>query len=149
MTSIVTFMLALLVAVPQAAPPPTPQRFDMVVRADFFAGFAGDEARLAKGMATCEEVLAVTPNHAEALVWHGSGLAFNAGKAFQQGDMKTGGDLWQRGMEEMDKAASLEPDNVGVRIPRGALLPRCLTRTSSGDRRSSDLGAPGQGGAPR
>ena len=78
MTSIVTFMLALLVAVPQAAPPPTPQRFDMVVRADFFAGFAGDEARLAKGMATCEEVLAVTPNHAEALVWHGSGLAFNA-----------------------------------------------------------------------
>ena len=122
MTSIVTFMLALLVAVPQAAPPPTPQRFDMVVRADFFAGFAGDEARLAKGMATCEEVLAVTPNHAEALVWHGSGLAFNAGKAFQQGDMKTGGDLWQRGMKEMDKAASLEPDNVGVRIPRGALL---------------------------
>ena len=36
--------------------------------------------------------------------------------------MKTGGELWQRGMEEMDKAVALEPDNVGVRIPRGALL---------------------------
>jgi hypothetical protein len=122
MTSIVTFMLSLLVAVIQTTPQPTPKRFDMVVRTDFFAGFAGDEARLAKGMATCEEVLAATPNHAEALVWHGSGLAFSAGKAFQQGDMKTGGELWQRGMAEMDKAASLEPDNVGVRIPRGALL---------------------------
>jgi len=122
MTLIVTFMLSLLAAVPQAPPAPTPQRFDMIVRTDFFAGFAGDEARLAKGMATCEEMLATAPNHAEALVWHGSGLAFNAGKAFQQGDMKTGGELWQRGMEEMDKAASLEPDNVGVRIPRGALL---------------------------
>jgi len=122
MTLIVTFMLSLLAAVSQAPPAPTPQRVDMIVRTDFFAGFAGDEARLAKGMAKCEEMLATAPNHAEALVWHGSGLAFSAGKAFQQGDMKTGGELWQRGMEEMDKAASLEPDNVGVRIPRGALL---------------------------
>ena len=84
MTSIVTFILALLAAAPQATPPQTAQRFDMVVRTDFFAGFAGDEARLAKGMATCEEVLAVTPNHAEALVWHGSGLAFNGGRHFRR-----------------------------------------------------------------
>jgi tetratricopeptide (TPR) repeat protein len=55
-------------------------------------------------------------------VWHGSGLAFTGGAAFQKGDMKTGGELWQRGIEEMDKAVALEPDNVGVRIPRGALL---------------------------
>lgn len=98
------------------------ERFDLVVRTDFFAGFAGDQARLAKGMETCERMLATTPDHAEALVWHGSGLAFNAGMAFQKGDMQTGGELWQRGMAEMNKAAALEPDNVGVRIPRGALL---------------------------
>lgn len=67
-------------------------------------------------------MLATTPDHAEALVWHGSGLAFNAGMAFQKGDMQTGGELWQRGMAEMNKAAALEPDNVSVRIPRGALL---------------------------
>jgi tetratricopeptide (TPR) repeat protein len=97
-------------------------RFDMVVRGDFFAGFAGDQARLARGMEACERVLAANPNHAEAMVWHGSGLAFSAGMAFQKGDMKTGGELWERGIQEMDKAAALEPDNVGVRIPRGALL---------------------------
>ena len=97
-------------------------RFDLVVRTDFFAGFAGDQARLAKGMAACERMLGTDPDHAEALVWHGSGLAFNAGMAFQKGDMQAGGELWQRGMTEMNKAAALEPDNVGVRIPRGALL---------------------------
>jgi tetratricopeptide (TPR) repeat protein len=122
MTFIVTFIASLFLAAPQTAPRPASPRFDLVVRTDFFAGFAGDQARLARGMAACEEVLASTPNHAEALVWHGSGLAFNAGQAFQKGDMKTGGELWQRGMEEMDKAVALEPDNVGVRIPRGALL---------------------------
>lgn len=104
------------------ARPADAQRFDMAVRADFFAGFTGDEARLKKGMDTCERVLADNSDHAEALVWHGSGLAYNAGMAFQKGDMKTGGELWQRGMQEMDKAVALEPDNVGVLIPRGALL---------------------------
>ena len=122
MTLIVTFIASLFLAIPQTAARSTDQRFDLVVRGDFFAGFAGDQARLAKGMETCERVLAANPNHAEALVWHGSGLAFNAGMAFQKGDMKTGGEMWQRGMEEMDKAVALEPDNVGVRIPRGALL---------------------------
>jgi tetratricopeptide (TPR) repeat protein len=122
MTLVITFIVSLFLAAPQTAPRPASPRFDLVVRTDFFAGFAGDQARLARGMAACEEMLASTPNHAEALVWHGSGLAFNAGQAFQKGDMKTGGELWQHGMEEMDKAVALEPDNVGVRIPRGALL---------------------------
>jgi tetratricopeptide (TPR) repeat protein len=124
MTLIVTFIASLFLAVPQTAVRPTGagERFDLVVRSDFFAGFAGDQARLASGMEKCERVLASNPNHAEALVWHGSGLAFSAGMAFQKGDMKTGGELWQRGIEEMEKAVALEPDSVGVRIPRGALL---------------------------
>jgi hypothetical protein len=121
MTWIATFIVSLFLAVPQT-PRPVDQRFDLLVRADFFAGFAGDQARLARGMNACERVLASTPDHAEALVWHGSGLAFNAGRAFQTGDMKTGGELWQRGMDEMDKAVTLAPDSAGVRIPRGALL---------------------------
>jgi tetratricopeptide (TPR) repeat protein len=98
------------------------ERFDLVVRTDFFAGFAGDAARLAKGMAACERALAENPKQAEALVWHGSGLAYSGGMAFQKGDMKTGGELWERGIEEMERAVALEPDSVGVRIPRGALL---------------------------
>lgn len=105
-----------------AAQQPSPQRFDMVVRADFFAGFGGDAVRLARGLETCERALADNPKHAEALVWHGAGLTFQAGMAFQKGDLKTGGELWGRGQAEMDAAVALEPNNVAVLIPRGALL---------------------------
>jgi tetratricopeptide (TPR) repeat protein len=105
-----------------AAQQPAQQRFDMAVRADFFAGFGGDAARLARGMEVCERTLADNPKHAEAMVWHGSGLTFQAGMAFQKGDVKTGGELWGRGQAEMDAAVALEPENVAVLIPRGALL---------------------------
>ncbi|HEY2908285.1 MAG TPA: tetratricopeptide repeat protein [Vicinamibacterales bacterium] len=121
MNSVTLLWLALVIG-SQTAPRPADQRFDMTVRSDFFAGFAGDDARLKKGMDACEQTLAANPKHAEALVWHGSGLAFEAGQAFRKGDTQTGGELWDRGMREMDTAVSLEPDNVGVRIPRGALL---------------------------
>ena len=50
------------------------QRFDYLVRADFFAGAAGDEARLARAMELCERTLADNPKHPEAMVWHGAGL---------------------------------------------------------------------------
>src|SRR4051812_31766797 len=83
------------------------QRFDLLVRNDFFAGFGGDAARLQKGIDACERALAENPKHAEALVWHGSGLTFQAGMEFQKGDMKTGGELWARGMKEMDDAVEL------------------------------------------
>src|ERR1700730_8741854 len=85
------------------------ERFDKVVRGDFFAGFAGDKAALDRGMKACEEKLAENPKHAEAMVWHGSGLVFLAGQAFQKGDFGTGGPLWDKGMKEMDGAALLEP----------------------------------------
>lgn len=119
-----TAVLVTLAASWMALAQPTAQaeRFDMVVRGDFFAGFAGDSARLENGMRTCERVLATAPDHAEALVWHGSGLAFQAGTAFSKGDMAGGMDLWTRGTTEMDRAVTLAPDDVGVRIPRGATL---------------------------
>ena len=112
-------MLAATVAV---AGQNAPARFDMVVRGDFFAGFAGDAARLQRGMEFCERALAENPQHAEALVWHGSGLGFQAGIAFRSGDAQRGTDLWSRAMSEMDQAVALEPDSVAVRIPRGAML---------------------------
>src|SRR5438132_5854906 len=96
-----TTLLTLMMTIGLLAQPARPG-FDMLVRADFFAGFAGDEARLEKGMDACERTLAENPKHAEALVWHGSGLGFQAGMAFQKGDMKTGGELWARSMKEMD-----------------------------------------------
>jgi tetratricopeptide (TPR) repeat protein len=122
--TLVSWLVAWIVAVILTAAGQTTQaqRFDMLVRTDFFAGFAGDEARLAKGMDACERVLADNPKHAEALVWHGAGLAFRAGRAFLKGDSQTGFDLWTRGTTEMDAAVALAPDNIGVLVPRGAML---------------------------
>lgn len=99
-----------------------PVRFDEKVREDFFAGFSGDMERFERGMATCEKILAQNPDHAEALVWHGSGLFGRSGQAFQSGDMAKGIELWTTALGEMDRAVELEPDNIGVRIPRGATL---------------------------
>ena len=98
------------------------ERFDFLVRADFFAGFAGDQAALNKAMKVCEDRLAKDPKHAEALVWHGGGLVFLAGQAFTRSDIRTGNELWNKGLAEMDRAVELSPSNVGVLIPRGASL---------------------------
>jgi len=97
-------------------------RFDYKVRNYFFSGFAGDAASLEKGMKICESVLAESPKHAEAMVWHGAGLFYQSGQLFQKGDMQNGQDKWTRGLSEMDAAVALAPDNLGVRIPRGAVL---------------------------
>src|SRR5580693_1831390 len=97
-------------------------RFDLKVREYFFAGFAGDAASLDKGMKICEEALAADPKHAEAMVWHGAGLFYQSGQAFQSGDQQKGGELWARGIKEMDRAVELAPDSLGVRIPRGAVM---------------------------
>ncbi len=98
------------------------QRYDHRVRNDFFAGFTGDAAALERGMKAAEATLGENPDHAEALVWHGSGLYYMAGQAFQKGDVEKGMALAQKGIAECDRAVALEPDNIGVRVPRGAML---------------------------
>src|SRR5580658_2793723 len=80
-------------------------RFDMKVRNYFFAGLAGDNASLQKGMTICEDILASDPKQPEALVWHGTGLVTESRAAFQKGDQQNGAALWQRGLDEMDQAA--------------------------------------------
>jgi tetratricopeptide (TPR) repeat protein len=115
-------LLAVLLGFGQTDTTERPARFDKLVRADFFAGFAGDTIRLLKAMEACERTLADNPKHAEALVWHGSGLLFQAGVAFTAGDMGKGGELWTRGLKGMSEAVALAPDQVTVLIPRGATL---------------------------
>jgi len=117
--SFVAGVLAWLFLAPQA---PAQQRFDYQVRGDFFAGMAGDEARLQEAKTLCEETLASNPKHPEALVWHGSILLFEAGRAFQKGDFSNGGQLFRRAIQEMNDAVALAPDNPGVLIPRAAVL---------------------------
>jgi tetratricopeptide (TPR) repeat protein len=101
---------------------PRPPRFDELVRADFFAGVAGNADAFDRAMKLIEATLAKDPRHAEALVWRGSGVIFRAQHAFQKSDVATGNALFQQGLTQMDDAVALAPDNVGVLIPRAATL---------------------------
>ncbi|HUS64031.1 MAG TPA: hypothetical protein VMZ28_05785 [Kofleriaceae bacterium] len=113
---------------PHRAPPPATapaeeERFDELVRDDFFAGLLrGDDAAMARAVKLCEERLARDPQHGEALAWHGASLIAQAQKRFRTGDQAGGIELWRKGLGEMDRAVELHPDDVGTRIPRGAVL---------------------------
>src|SRR5436190_8889582 len=120
--TILSFVAALFVQATQPSARPAAQRFDYLVRADFFAGAAGDEARLQKAIDLCETALAENPKHAEAMVWHGASVLVRAGQAFQKGDASNGMQLFGKGVQEMADAVALAPDNPGVLIPRGAVL---------------------------
>ena len=116
-----------------------PDRFDHVVRNDFFAGFAGDEDALERAMKISGETISTNPEHAEALVWHGAGLYYKAGNAFQSGDNAKGMELYRKALAEMDKAVKLAPNQVGVRIPRGAALLADTAFQPMSDRVRSEL----------
>jgi hypothetical protein len=119
MTKTVT---ALGIVISTMAVPLLAQRFDNLVRADFFAGYRGDPARLAHGMEICEKALATDPTDAPALVWHGGGLFYLSGEKFRDGDWRGGLEMQSRGMKEMDDAVALRPDGLETLIPRGAVL---------------------------
>lgn len=96
--------------------------FDERVRADFFDGLRGDTAAMDRAIKLCEDELAKNPKHPEAMVWHGAGIVGRASIAFRAGDRAAGIDLYTRGLAEMDAAVALAPNDVGVRIPRGAVV---------------------------
>jgi hypothetical protein len=108
----------------RSAPAQETARFDTKVRESFFAGFGGDKDALTRGMKAAEEALAANPKNAEALVWHGAGITFQAGQEFTSGNQEKGMDLWQKGMKEMQIAVDLAPESPSVIIPRGADLLR-------------------------
>lgn len=47
---------------------------------------------------------------------------FQAGQAFAVNDRERGMPLWTSAMQEMKRAVVLRPNDVGVRIPRGAVM---------------------------
>jgi tetratricopeptide (TPR) repeat protein len=73
-------------------------------------------------MKVCADALAKNPTNAEALVWQGSGHLFLSGQLFQKGNFEKGSALWQKALDEMNRAVKWQPDNIGVLIPRGATL---------------------------
>ena len=132
-TTVITAGLGLLLLGNAAAQ----ERFDLKVRNDFFAGFAGNQQALDRAMKLCEEELARNPANAEAMVWHGAGVFFESRTYFQAGEQPKGFEFWQRGLAEMDSAVKIAPDHLGVRIPRGAVL-----LTASRSLPSADMARP-------
>jgi len=119
-----TFLLIAIAFVPGqegARKASTNDRFDMLVRENFFAGIAGDEAAFDRAMKLCEKRLSANARDPEAMVWHGAGVYYRAGLAFQAGDRQTGLRLRAEGMQQMDDAVTLSPTILTL-IPRGALL---------------------------
>jgi tetratricopeptide (TPR) repeat protein len=98
------------------------ERFDYQVRDDMFRAFGGNEAAFKNAMARIEETLAVNPDHAEALVWRGAGTYWKAGQAFRGGDVAGGRALATAAMADLDRAIALAPRDIGVLIPRAAVL---------------------------
>src|SRR5918993_537755 len=99
------------------------ERFDAFqVQLDFFAGMAGDQARFQRAMSATEQALAANPDNGSALVWHGLGVATLSQREFEAGKPEAAMAMLQRGLAEMARAVELEPDNIGVRIPRGSAL---------------------------
>jgi hypothetical protein len=113
---------AALPAPPLPRPPEKLRQFEFAVRELFFEGLAGNERALNDAMRLCEETLAKHPEHPEALVWHGAGLYFLAGREFQRGDVQKGQEMRARGLREMEEAVRLAPDDIAVLIPRAAAL---------------------------
>jgi hypothetical protein len=113
---------------PPAASPPAaktaaaaPERFDTKIRQDFFDGIRGDAAALDRAQKLCEDTLAKHPDQPEALVWHGAAITARSQQAFARGDRDAGMALYAKGTGEMDRAVTLAPKAVEVRIPRGAV----------------------------
>lgn len=104
------------------SPDLSPERFDLLVRSNMFTGMAGDRESLERAMKLCEQALAQNPKNPAALVWHGSGLVFQAGQKFRTGDYINGKQVIVRGFREMDDAVALAPESLTMLIPRGASL---------------------------
>ena len=100
----------------------TAQGFDFErVRADFFAGVAGDTAAMARGMATARAALDADPKNAQAMVIHGFGRVVSAAPELQKGNMAAMAGM-QQGFVEMDEAVRLAPADGLVRALRGIMM---------------------------
>ncbi len=98
------------------------ERFDNQVRDDMFRAFGGNEAAFKNALSIIEEKLRENPDHAEALVWRGAARYWEAGQAFAAGDSAGAEALAAVAMVDMDRAIALKPSNIGVLIPRAAVL---------------------------
>jgi tetratricopeptide (TPR) repeat protein len=91
-------------------------------------GVAGNKDAVEQGFTSLDTVLALDPTNAVALVYRGSLWTLRGRDAWWPFTKKS--DV-EKGIDEMDKAADLAPDNVSVRLTRGinsAQLPGMFNR---------------------
>ena len=91
-------------------------------RKKFFSVFAGKTGEFEQGMSELDAMLAKNPNDARALVWHGNGLMVRAGLKKIQGQSDAGRQLLIDSKKELDRAVSLDPDNVNILAMRAVTL---------------------------
>lgn len=91
------------------------------MRNNLFAAMAGNPNALKPIFDASEKILAQNPDHAQALMWHGvATLAEFFGEA-QKGNPQAAFPKFQKATEEMDRAVSLAPDDIEVRVLRAVL----------------------------
>ena len=63
-----------------------------------------------RGFDVTAQIIAVNPNHAEALAWHGAATLYQSSTSANLSALERIG-FFQRGTKEMDTAVGLAPDN--------------------------------------
>lgn len=117
-------------AAPAAATPPAAAAavgasLSPQVMADLLSGFGGNAGALKRGLDATGQIVAATPNHAQALAWHGAATLYYSSTSADLSALERIG-LFQRATKEMDSAVGMAPDDVRVRMARGVVL-RLLT----------------------
>src|SRR5262245_41964352 len=118
----VSLAAAMFAALCFGTPALAQERFDYQVHEDLFRGFAGSEASFTRALSVIDETLRANADHAEALVWRGVARYWKAGQAFGAGDAAGARALATDARTDMDRALALEPRNIGVLLPRAAVL---------------------------
>jgi tetratricopeptide (TPR) repeat protein len=97
--------------------------FPNELRQQFMAGFQSeDKASLDKALKSAAERLKQYPGDPVTLVWHGAGIMYKSGDAYQADRLEEAMELWRQGLGEMDRAVKAAPGNLEVRLTRGAGL---------------------------
>lgn len=88
----------------------------------FFSVFNGKMDGYAEGMKELEAMLAKNPNDARALVWHGNGLMIRGGLQRFRGQRQEAVKSLVDSRKELDRAVSLDPENVSILAMRAVTI---------------------------
>jgi tetratricopeptide (TPR) repeat protein len=91
------------------------------MRNDLFAAMMGSADALRRMLDVSAKALDENPDHAQALVWHGAATLSEFFMEAQKGNARTAMGTFQKATAEMDRAVSLAPDDLEVRIMRAVL----------------------------